>query len=164
MDRTELESAFAAYQATVAQIAASGEWSRFADMFTEDAEYVEHAYGTFRGRDEIRPWIIKTMTTFPGSDMIGFPVAWWVLDPEQGRVVCEIRNPMRDPGDGSVHEASNITILDYAGDGLWSREEDVYNPAKFAQMIRDWATVARAHDNLGQDGARMLALLERDQH
>ena len=22
--------------------------------FTEDAEYVEHAFGTFRGRDEIR--------------------------------------------------------------------------------------------------------------
>ena len=31
---------------------------------------------------------------------------------------------MRDPGDGTIITATNITILTYAGDGLWSREED----------------------------------------
>ncbi|HEX7738587.1 MAG TPA: nuclear transport factor 2 family protein [Marmoricola sp.] len=161
MDRAELESAFADFQAAVADIAADGDWGRFADLFTQDAEYVEHAYGTFRGRDEIRPWIIKTMTTFPGSDMVGFPVAWSVLDPELGRVVCEIRNLMRDPGDGSVHEASNITILDYAGGGLWRREEDVYNPQKFLDLTRTWGRVAREHGTLGEDGLEMLAALEK---
>ncbi len=161
MDRQELESAFADYQQTVAEITVSGEWGRFAEMFTADAAYVEHAYGEFSGREEIRPWIIRTMTTFPGNEMTSFPVAWSVLDPEQGRVVCEIRNLMRDPGDGSVHEASNITILDYAGDGLWSREEDVYNPQKFADMVRDWGRVAREHGTLGEAGQQLLAFLEK---
>ena len=46
----EIERAFAAYQATVADIAESGEWARFADMFTHAASYEEHAYGTFSGR------------------------------------------------------------------------------------------------------------------
>jgi hypothetical protein len=45
---------------------------------------------------------------------------------------------MEDPGDGSVHQASNITILHYAGDGQWSYEEDVYNPADFLTMLRGW--------------------------
>jgi len=161
MDRAELESAFTEFQAAVADIAATGDWARFADLFTEDAEYVEHAYGTFHGRDEIRPWIVRTMTTFPGSEMVSFPPAWSVLDPDRGRVVCEIRNLMRDPGDGTVHEASNITILDYAGDGLWRREEDVYNPQKFLDLTLAWSQVAREHGTLGEDGLAMLALLEK---
>ena len=161
MNRAELESAFTDFQATVAGIAASGDWERFANLFTEDAEYVEHAYGVFHGREEIRPWIVRTMTTFPGSEMVGFPVAWSVLDPAQGRVVCEIRNLMRDPGDGSVHEASNITILDYAGDGLWRREEDVYNPQKFMELTLTWGRVAREHGTLGDDGLEMLTALEK---
>ena len=35
---------------------------------------------------------------------------------------------MKDPGDGSVHESPNLSVLKYAGDGLWSYEEDAYNP------------------------------------
>ena len=161
MDRAELESAFTGFQAAVADIAETGDWARFADLFTEDEEYVEHAYGTFHGRDAIRPWIVRTMTTFPGSEMVSFPPAWSVLDPDRGRVVCEIRNLMRDPGDGTVHEASNITILDYAGDGLWRREEDVYNPQKFLDLTLAWSRVAREHGTLGEDGLAMLALLEK---
>lgn len=160
MDRAELEAAFADFQTSVADIAATGEWERFADLFTEDAEYVEHAYGTFHGREEIRPWAVRTMTTFPGSDMVEFPAAWSVLDPGKGRVVCEIRNLMRDPGDGSVHEASNITILDYAGDGLWRREEDVYNPQRFMDLVIGWGRVARAHGTAGEEALRMIAALE----
>jgi hypothetical protein len=45
---------------------------------------------------------------------------------------------MDDPGDGSVHQAANITILHYAGGGKWSHEEDVYNPAHFATMVKGW--------------------------
>jgi uncharacterized protein (TIGR02246 family) len=161
MDRAELEAAFLDYQRTVEDIVRTGEWARFAELFTEDADYVEHAYGTFKGRDQIRAWIVKTMTTFPGSEMTGFPVTWALLDPDQARVVCEINNPMRDPGDGSAHGATNITILDYAGNGLWAREEDVYNPQKFADVTRDWSRIAQEHGTLSEEGVRLLAYLER---
>jgi len=161
MERAELEQAFATYQATVEDIRRSGDWGRFADMFTEDADYVEHSYGTFKGRDQIRSWIVKTMTSFPATEMLGFPATWAVFDPETGRVVCEVDNPMRDPGDGSHHTAANITILDYAGNGLWSRQEDVYNPQKFADMTREWSVVAREHGTLSEEGLRLLAYMER---
>src|SRR5690242_15874682 len=129
-------------------------------MFTVDATYSEHAYGEFVGREEIRPWIVKTMTSFPGSEMIGFPTAWSVLDPPTNRVICDIRNVMRDPGDGSVHEASNITILTFDDDGNLVREEDIYNPQKFADMVRDWSRVAKEHGTLSDEGLAMLEALE----
>jgi hypothetical protein len=53
-------------------------------------------------------------------------------------------NRMQDPGDGSVHEADNITLLKYAGDGQWSYEEDVYNPAEFGTMVQGWEQAKRA--------------------
>ena len=157
----EIEQAFSDYQATVAGIAASGDWASFADMFTTDATYEEHAFGSFTGREAIRSWVVDTMTAFPGNTMTSFPIAWHVLDEPSRRVICEVRNLMPDPGDGSVHEASNLTILTYAGEGLWSREEDVYNPMRFAQMAVEWAEVARAHGRLSEDGETFLARMGR---
>jgi hypothetical protein len=150
--RDELEAAFAHYGTEVQAASDAGEWGRFADLFTEDAEYDEHLYGTFHGREEIRAWIIETMTTMPGSWMPAFPASWYVIDEERGRIVCEILNRMQDPGDGSIHEATNITILTYAGGNLFSKEEDVYNPARFTTAISAWARVAHAHGTLTADG------------
>ena len=141
--RLELEEAFGHYLGEVEKACATGDWEHFVQCFAEDATYVEHAYGRFSGRDEIRHWITGTMGTFPGSEMTSFPTAWSVIDEERGWVVCEIRNIMRDPGDGSVHEASNVTILRYVGNGLW---REVYNPAHFLTMITAW--IQRA-DELG---------------
>ena len=70
--RAELEAAFEHYQAQVRRASETADWSLFADLFTPDATYVEHAYGTFHGREAIRDWAIETMTTPPGSWMTGF--------------------------------------------------------------------------------------------
>jgi SnoaL-like domain len=153
----EITEAYAAMHARVQHYAASGTWEAFADNFTEDAVYVEHAFGTFRGRDEIRAWSVSTMTTFPGGTMTSFPLAWQVVDAPSSRLICEVRNLMPDPGDGSQLEESNLTIMTYAGDGLFSREEDVYNPLRFARMSVKWARIAEAHGNLGVDGRAYLA-------
>jgi hypothetical protein len=136
--RGELEEAFAAFQRAAATAGATGEWGAWADQFTEDATYVEHHYGRFEGREAIRAWITETMASFPGNRMPEFPVDWYVVDEERGWIVCQLENRMADPGDGSVHQASNITILHYAGDGRWSYEEDVYNPAHFVTMLAGW--------------------------
>ena len=79
-----------------------------------------------------------------------------MVDDTTPRVVCEVRNLMPDPGDGSVHEASNITILTYAGDGLWSREEGVYNPLRFARRAVSWARVVAQHGRLSEEGEAFL--------
>jgi hypothetical protein len=158
--RAELLSAFEHYAAEVEIAAATGEWDRFADCFTEDSTYDEHVYGSWRGRETTRAWIHRTMTSFPGSMMAGFPAAWVTVDEERGWVICEIRNLMRDPGDGSMHEASNITILRYAGNGLFGNEEDIYNPERFLTMVQDWCRVAEKHGNLPDEGRAWLTAFD----
>ena len=136
--REELEGAFANYQRLALEAGESGDWNPWVDQFTRDATYVEHHYGMFGGREAIRTWITTTMATYPGNAMPHFPMEWYVIDEERGWVVCQVWNRMADPGDGSVHQAYNITILKYAGDNQWSYEEDIYNPMSFATMVGDW--------------------------
>jgi SnoaL-like domain len=136
--RDEIETAFAEYQRRAADAGASGEWRGWADVFTDDATYIEHHYGTFTGRNAIYEWISSTMSEYPGRDMPEFPIGWYVVDDERGWVVCQVWNRMRDPGDGSVHQEYNFTLLKYAGDGKWSYEEDIYNPLRFGAMVAEW--------------------------
>lgn len=154
--RAELAAAFEHYQETVRRAADSGDWSLFSDLFVEDADYNEHAYGRFTGRAAIRDWIIQTMTTFPGSSMVAFPISWSVIDEDRGWIVCEVQNVMADPGDGSLHQEPNITILRYAGDNLFAAEEDVYNPGRYLPMVQNWARVAESHGRLPDEGRQWL--------
>lgn len=149
--RDELEEAFETYQRVALAAGTSGDWNPWADLFTEDATYYEHHYGRFGGREAIRRWITETMATYPGNAMPHFPVEWYVIDEERGWVVAYVWNRMADPGDGGVHQAANVTILHYAGNGKWSYEEDVYNPMHFATMLGEWEAARRRDD--GADDA-----------
>jgi hypothetical protein len=135
--REELDREFELYK----ERGAAGDWNAWADQFTENAQYVEHVYGVFHGREAIRAWIVETMGTFPGDEMPLFPVEWHIVDEERGWIVAKIWNRMQDPGDGSVHQAYNFTLLKYAGGGKWAYEEDIYNPASFAEMIKAYVAV-----------------------
>jgi hypothetical protein len=141
--RQEMEDAFTNYQAVAAKAAAANEWRAWAAMFTDDAEYVEHHFGVFHGREAIYEWITATMHTPPNDEMNAFPIEWYVIDEQKGWVVCKVQNRMRDPGDGSVHQEANWTLLKYAGNNQWSYEEDMYNPLEFGRMIQGWQAAVR---------------------
>ena len=142
--RDEIELAFANFQEVAATSAATNDWRAWADLFTKDAEYVEHHYGRMHGRDAIYRWITETMHTPPNDEMTSFPIEWHVVDDDKGWVVCCVQNRMRDPGDGSVHQEANWTLLKYAGDNHWSYEEDIYNPLEFGEMIKGWFMAKKA--------------------
>ena len=146
--RAELEAAFANFQETALEAGTSGDWARWADLFTEDATYIEHVFGTLGGREAIRNWICKTMSETPNDQMKYFPVEWYMIDEEKGWVVAHIWNRMVDPGDGSLHQAYNFTLLKYAGNGKWSYEEDIYNPEHFGTMVGGWL---KRRKELGND-------------
>jgi hypothetical protein len=151
--RDELEQAHEHYMQTAARSAASGEWRDWADLFTDDAVYLEHTFGTFRGPDEIYNWIAPLMAEWPNKAMNAFPHSWCVCDEERGWWICRIENRMQDPGDGSIHQAHNITVLHYAGDMKFSYEEDAYNPASFGPMIQGWQAAYDAHAGAGDTGS-----------
>ena len=136
--RDEIEQAFEHFQKVALEAGTSGDWRKWADLFTLDATYKEHLFGTFGGREAIYNWISKTMSRPPNNQMKHFPIEWYIIDEERGWVVAQVWNRMVDPGDGSLHQAYNFTLLEYAGDNMWSYEEDVYNPKPFGEMIERW--------------------------
>jgi ketosteroid isomerase-like protein len=119
--RAEVERAFARYLETGAY---NRDWNAWADLFTEDAIYVETQYGTFHGREAIRSWITGVMAGVP--DMFFPEPTWRLIDGDQ---VCFcIDNAYPDPRDpaGPPIAFPTVSYLKYR-DGLWCREEDIYD-------------------------------------
>lgn len=65
-------------------------------------------------------------------------------------------DPMLDPGDGSVISATNISIITYAGNGQWCRQEDIYNPLRFLRAAMKWCRKAQELGTLDEDAARWM--------
>lgn len=141
----EIRSAFDHYRQAAGEAGRTGNWELFVNCFSEDVHYIEHHYGVLDGRQAVLDWIVPAMTVFPVDHMVEFPWNWHLIDAERGWVVGEVANVMADPGDGARYEAVNWTRLVYAGDGLFREEEDVYNPAEFAEMIGAWLAAWKAH-------------------
>ena len=78
--RAELADAFATFEAEVDDAASTHNWDAWVAHYTDDVDYIEHAMGTMKGRGQVRDWIYRTMTTFPGSHMTAFPSLWHVID------------------------------------------------------------------------------------
>jgi uncharacterized protein (TIGR02246 family) len=129
-DRSEVEAAFQRFVA----VGDSGDWNAWADLHSEDCVWVEHHLGVHRGREAIRRGITAVMKPVL---MMFFPVAWHVID--GNRVVAYIWQQLPDPSGGTAeYRFANITVLEYAGDGLWSYQEDLYNPREAEQVIGRW--------------------------
>ena len=143
--RDEMQAAFDTMGAASTYGGATGDWKPWTECYTPDVEYVEHHYGNFHGRAEILAWITETMTQWPFSHMREFPWDWTTFDTGQGFIVGQVENRFVDPGDGVVYQAANWTRLVYAGDGLFSSEEDVYNPMDFAPVIQSWLEAWAKH-------------------
>jgi uncharacterized protein (TIGR02246 family) len=137
----ELRDAYENFKTVSDRCAASADYNAFANLFTEDCLYVEHTFGVMNGREAVRDWIVPLMTGFPNNQMVRYSHDWVLFDEENGRVVFSARTHMADPGDGKSYTATNWTMIDYAGNGLFSREEDIYNPGIFIKLIEDWLAV-----------------------
>lgn len=136
--REEILEAFERYNRARDEASYTGDWSVWADCFSEDAYYVEHAYGELHGREAIRTWITGVMAPFP---RMTFPQDWWVVDEANGAIVFQCQNQFPPPfdADGRPFAFPTWSRLVYGGDGLWKSEEDVYNPARDApRVIKAW--------------------------
>jgi len=128
--REEVEKAWRHFVA----VGDSGDWNAWADLHSEDGVWVEHHLGTFRGREEIRKGIVDVMRQAPPME---FPVEWHVV--EGSRVVFYPWQVFPDPSGGDeVYRFGCVTILEYAGDGLWSYQEDLYNPREGEEVVKRW--------------------------
>ena len=67
--RDEIDRAFEHYRAVAKEAGTSNDWRAWADLFTEDAKYIEHHFGEMRGREAIFDWISTTMKQPINEDM-----------------------------------------------------------------------------------------------
>ncbi len=143
--REEIQRAFDRFREAAAQAGRTGDWRPWVECFTPDVHYIEHLYGEFHGREEVLSWITRTMSVFPLTHMREFPWDWYTVDAEQGWVIGQLQNRFADPGDGQVYQGANWTRLVYAGGGLFSSEEDVYNPTELAPVVAAWLEAWQAY-------------------
>jgi hypothetical protein len=138
-DRDEVEAAFRTYW----ELGAVGEdWDAWCDeCFTDDVTYIEHVLGNRNGREAVRAWIKPTMEDY-GS--IYTVYEWHII--EGRRVVVSMQN-RRDHPDATQApiDFRGITILDYAGNGKFSLEEDFWSLPEGVATMKQWTAATRDH-------------------
>ena len=108
-------------------------WSALADYFTEDAVYIDSAWGRYDGRDAILAFMDASMA---GLDDWTFPEHWTIAD--GNRVVSYWSNVL--PGqraDGSAFSVPGVSILRYAGDGKFDYEYDIFNMVQIFEVMKE---------------------------
>lgn len=130
-DNAEIDETVRRLIATRDEICAgNGTWDRLAEFFTDDAVYVDPAWGRVEGLDEMRATVF-------GEAMVGledwrFPTDLYAI---VGDTVL-IKWRQQIPGaDGRIYEQSGYSTLVYAGGGKFSYEEDVLNMAHVLEDI-----------------------------
>jgi ketosteroid isomerase-like protein len=133
--REEVQGALERYLAVRDAInSGNGTWRDLAQFFTDDAVFVDPAWGRVEGIEEMK------QTVF-GDAMVGleswtFPTDFYVIDGDT--VVVKWRQVM--PGhraDGRAYEQSGYSTLLYAGDGKFRYEEDLLNMVQVFEDIKE---------------------------
>ena len=137
--RAEVEDAFRHYFLTGP---VGEDWVAWSQLFTDDATYFDHYYGTFRGPGEIQQFLESTMAY---GRHVYSPLVWYNLDGDQivYKVVNRADNP--EPG-GPPIEFPSLQIIRYAGHGRWASEEDWWIVREMKQFNERYDAACRAHD------------------
>jgi len=109
-------------------------WSALAQYFTDDAVFIDPAWGRVEGIEEMKATVF-------GDAMIGletwkFPTDFYMIDGDT--VVVKWQEVL--PGtraDGRPYAQSGYSTLVYAGDGKFSYEEDLLNMVHVFEDIKE---------------------------
>jgi len=133
--REEVQGAVERYLAVRDGInAGNGTWADLAQFFTDDAVFVDPAWGREEGIEELKATVF-------GDAMVGleawkFPTEFFMIDGDT--VVVKWSQVM--PGtraDGSAYAQSGYSTLVYAGDGKFCYEEDLLNMVHVFEDIKE---------------------------
>jgi hypothetical protein len=118
------------------------DWVAWSQLFTEDAVYHDHFWGTFDGPAQIQRFIEGTMVTAPQVYTV---LDWYLVD--GGRVMYRATNRADNPVPGGApFDFPSFQIVTYAGAGRWSAEEDVWVAWESAQWGRAYLAACAEHD------------------
>lgn len=115
----------------------NADWAGLADFFTDDAVYIDPAWGRQESREGIRRFFVESMAGLTGHGW-STPERWTMVDGH--RLVSQWDQVMGIRDDGSQWIAPGLSILYYAGDGLFCYSHDYLNMAQVYECLRamDW--------------------------
>ena len=132
--REEIEAAVARYLEVRERMdRGEGGWTEMASLFTDDATYIDPAWGRVDGIEAITDFLQRSMA---GLEDWVFPVEWVAIDGDRVVVKWIQRLPGQRP-DGSHYDNSGVSLLTYAGDGRFSRSEDHLNMLHVYEVIAE---------------------------
>jgi len=132
--REELEAAYAGYKQTRERIDA-GElwWDALRDHFTDDAVFVDPAWGRVDGIDAIVEFLQDSMR---GLEDWTFPLEWMAFDGDYLITGWQNRLPGQR-ADGSFFQVPGMSRIRYAGDGRFSFEQDLINMVHMLEVMKE---------------------------
>ncbi len=110
------------------------DWPVLADFFTEDAAYIDPAWGRVEGREAIREFFVTSMAGLTGHGW-STPENWTMV--EGPRLVSQWDQILGHRDDGTPWFVPGLSILYYAGDGLFCYSHDMLNMTHIGQTMRD---------------------------
>lgn len=111
-------------------------WGSLADFFTEDAVYLDPAWGRQEGRETIRQFFEDSMAGLTGYGW-STPERWIMVDGH--RVVSQWDQVLGTKDDGSQWIVPGLSILYYAGDGLFCYSHDYLNMTYIGETLKAMA-------------------------
>ena len=108
-------------------------WSVLADFFTEDAAYIDPAWGRIEGREAIREFFVKSMAGLTGHGW-STPENWIMVDGP--RIVSQWDQVLGEGPDGKRCFVPGLSILYYAGNGLFCYSHDMLNMSHVVETMK----------------------------
>jgi hypothetical protein len=126
------------------------DWARWPDHLTEDVLYVERVFGTMHGREAVRSWITELMAVRTDVHAV---LNWYIVKGD--RVVLDMTNRYYhpDPGQPPI-DFAGLTVLGYAGDGLFGYEEDYWDAAGAKTAYQQFTAAVAEHGGKGLENGR----------
>ena len=109
------------------------QWSVLADFFTEDAAYIDPAWGRVESREGIRDFFEKSMKGLTGH---GWSTVENWTQCSGARLISQWDQILGHQEDGTPWLVPGLSILYYAGDGLFCYSHDMLNMTHIGQTMQ----------------------------
>lgn len=100
------------------------DWATWVDLFAPEVVYHDHFWGELHGRDEVALWIAAVMKGVPEVYTV---LDWYTIDGDTVVFHCQNRRDNPDGEGPDFWDFAGLSVIRYAGDGLWASEEDVWD-------------------------------------
>jgi hypothetical protein len=100
------------------------DWAAWTDQFVPDVFYHDYFWGPLHGRAEVDTWIHAVMKGVPEIYTV---YDWHAIEDDVVVFHCQNRRDNPSSEGPEYWDFPGLSVIRYAGDGLWASEEDYWD-------------------------------------